>query len=269
MSSRLRVRVLVAVLRRRRRWECRRRRAGDAGDTAEAERPGKPPPQGDRLPAADGQATVRAAYTTWPPGQPERDRDARAPTHPHDPVVQFYLGDRALLVAATSPTRRRRSRQAKKCGRNTYYEIEADSLLHPQYFPGDPIFAPTGSNPLLDARLDAAARGPSALGRGALRARRRKNPNDVEAQVAQAVGRFDKDNLNASFSQLGPLTTRFPKSQIVRYYLGLSARDHWTGKARRRRVPEDVALGRRRLCSARTRRRSSSSCGRRGTAASK
>src|SRR5439155_19236541 len=46
-------------------------------------------------------------------------------------------------------------------------------------------------------------------------------PGDDEAQVAAAVGRFDKDDLGASFSRLGPLTRRFPRSQIVRFYLGL------------------------------------------------
>ena len=46
-------------------------------------------------------------------------------------------------------------------------------------------------------------------------------PNDAEAQVAAAVGRFDKDDLSASFSRLGPLTRRFPRSQVVRFYLGL------------------------------------------------
>ena len=35
------------------------------------------------------------------------------------------------------------------------------------------------------------------------------------------MGLFAKDNLNASFSRLGPLAQRFPRSQVVRYYLGL------------------------------------------------
>ena len=46
--------------------------------------------------------------------------------------------------------------------------------------------------------------------------------------MAVAVGRFDKDNLTASFSQLGPLTRRFPQSQVVRFYLGYLLA--WTGQ---------------------------------------
>jgi hypothetical protein len=36
------------------------------------------------------------------------------------------------------------------------------------------------------------------------------------------------DNLSASFSKLGPLVRRFPKSQSVRYHLGLLLA--WTGQ---------------------------------------
>ncbi len=42
----------------------------------------------------------------------------------------------------------------------------------------------------------------------------------MEALVAEAIGLFDEDNLTPTFSRLGPLTQRFPRSQIVRYYLG-------------------------------------------------
>jgi len=36
------------------------------------------------------------------------------------------------------------------------------------------------------------------------------------------------DDLNASFSRLGPLVKRFPKSQTVRFHLGLLLA--WTGQ---------------------------------------
>jgi hypothetical protein len=42
------------------------------------------------------------------------------------------------------------------------------------------------------------------------------------------VGLFDMDNLSASFSKLGPLVRQFPKSQSVRYHLGLLLA--WTGQ---------------------------------------
>ena len=56
----------------------------------------------------------------------------------------------------------------------------------------------------------------------------RLHPDDADAQVAAAVGRFDMDDLSASFSRLGPLVKRFPKSQSVRYHLGLLLA--WTGQ---------------------------------------
>jgi len=56
----------------------------------------------------------------------------------------------------------------------------------------------------------------------------RLHPNDDEAQVAAAVGRFNEDNLSASFSRLGPLVKRFPHSQSVRFHLGLLLA--WTGQ---------------------------------------
>ena len=56
----------------------------------------------------------------------------------------------------------------------------------------------------------------------------RQAPNDCEPRVAVAVAYFDKDNLNASFSRLGPLARQFPKCQSVRYYLGLML--GWTGQ---------------------------------------
>ena len=56
----------------------------------------------------------------------------------------------------------------------------------------------------------------------------RLQPGNDEAQVAAAVGRFDEDDLSASFSRLGPLVKRFPHSQSVRYHLGLLLA--WTGQ---------------------------------------
>ena len=46
-------------------------------------------------------------------------------------------------------------------------------------------------------------------------------PENVEAQVAAAVGRFDKMRPAEAFSRLGPLTRRFPGRATVRFHLGL------------------------------------------------
>ena len=61
----------------------------------------------------------------------------------------------------------------------------------------------------------------------AARARRRTN---VEAQVAAAVGRFDKARPAEAFSRLGPLTRRFPDRPTVRFHLGLLLL--WSGEVK-------------------------------------
>ena len=51
------------------------------------------------------------------------------------------------------------------------------------------------------------------------------------------------DDLNASFSRLGPLVKTFPRSQTVRFHLGLLLA--WTGQraAGGQRVPARARLG--------------------------
>src|SRR4029079_13064406 len=56
----------------------------------------------------------------------------------------------------------------------------------------------------------------------------RLRPGDDEGPGAAAGGRFDESNLSASFSHQGPLVQRFPRSQSVRFHLGLLLA--WTGQ---------------------------------------
>ncbi|HZU20246.1 MAG TPA: hypothetical protein VE982_03405 [Gaiellaceae bacterium] len=152
---------------------------------------------------------------------------------PNDPVVQFNYG-LALLCTGYLADATQALRTAKARGRNTYYEMAADHLLHPQYFafPNQPypIFEPLGDEPLLaqGARLQAEGHQHSAE-RVYLRAAR-LHPGDPQAQVAAAVGRFDEDDLAASFGRLGPLAARFPHSQSVHFHLALLL--IWVGKGR-------------------------------------
>ena len=46
-------------------------------------------------------------------------------------------------------------------------------------------------------------------------------PADPQAQVAAAVGRFDKTHPERAFSRLGPLSRRYPHASTVRFHLGL------------------------------------------------
>jgi predicted Zn-dependent protease len=141
---------------------------------------------------------------------------------PNDPVVQFNYAT-ALYCAGFAADAVQAYRAAKKAGRDTYYEVQADLLLHPQYFTqaGYPPFLTESHDPLLvqGQILQRAGHQHSAERVWARAAR--LHPGSDEAQVAAAVGLFDMDNLSASFSKLGPLIRRFPKSQSVRYHLGL------------------------------------------------
>jgi tetratricopeptide (TPR) repeat protein len=150
---------------------------------------------------------------------------------PNDPVVQFNYGV-VLFCAGYLNEAEQAFRAAKRGGRDTFYEMWADEILHPQFFaPTDglyPLFEPTGTDPLLLGGL-VLQRGGHQHSAERLYARAaRLHPGSAEAQVAAAVGRFDEDDLSASFSRLGPLVRRFPRSQSVRYHLGLLLA--WTGQ---------------------------------------
>ncbi len=150
---------------------------------------------------------------------------------PNDPVVQFNYGI-VLFCSGYLSEAEQAFRAAKQGGRDTFYEMRADEILHPQFFaPADglyPLFEPTGNDPLLlrGVVLQRAGRQHSAERLYARAAR--LHPGSDEAHVAEAVGRFDEDDLAASFSRLGPLVRRFPRSQSVRYHLGLLLA--WTGQ---------------------------------------
>jgi predicted Zn-dependent protease len=150
---------------------------------------------------------------------------------PKDPVVQFNYGV-VLFCAGYLNEASQAFRAAKTAGRDTYYEMRADEILHPQYFaPADglyPLFEPAGKLPLLLRGLQLQRQGHQHSAERVYARAARENPKLAEAQVAAAVARFDEDDLSASFSRLGPLVERFPHSQSVRYHLGLLLA--WTGQ---------------------------------------
>lgn len=150
---------------------------------------------------------------------------------PKDPVVQFNYG-LALFCAGYLDEASQAFQAAKAAGRDTFYEMRADEVLHPQYFqPADglyPIFQQTRPNRLLARGILLQRQGHQHSAERVYARAARLDPGDDEAQVAAAVGRFDEDNLVASFSRLGPLVRRFPQSQSVRFHLGLLLA--WTGQ---------------------------------------
>ena len=145
--------------------------------------------------------------------------------------MQFNFGT-ALFCAGYGADAAQAYRQAKKAGYDTYYEMRADEILHPQFFqPQDglyPIFQPQHADPLLIQGVILQRRGKQHSAEKLYARAARLQPGNDEAQVAAAVGRFNEDDLSASFSRLGPLVKRFPHSQSVRYHLGLLLA--WTGQ---------------------------------------
>jgi len=175
-------------------------------------------------------AAVRAAFALRPQAASRR-LEPLAQQAPSDPVVQFNFGT-ALFCAGYVTDAADAWRAAKKAGRDTYYEMKADVILHPQFFaPADglyPVFETQRADPLLLQGITLQRQGHQHSAERVYARAARLHPDDDEAQVAAAVARFDEDNLSAAFSHLGPLVTRFPKSQSVRFHLGLLLA--WTGQ---------------------------------------
>ena len=177
--------------------------------------------------ASNHVQAVRAAFAKGPK-RAALALETLAQENPTDPVLEFNEAT-ALYCAGYVDDATAAFRQAKKAGRNTVYAVRADNLLHPQFFQkGYPIFQYGGTDPLLVAGI-AQQRAFHQVSAERLYARAaRLHPESPDAQVAAAVARFDMDNLSASFSRLGPLVRRFPKSQSVRFHLGYLLA--WTGQ---------------------------------------
>jgi hypothetical protein len=137
---------------------------------------------------------------------------------------------------------------------DTPYAIVAGNLIHPQLPRGLPAFIPSFAasseiTRLPPARQLAALRraaegggvqerllygvGLQRVGRPVSASRAfaeaaQRFPENVEAQVAAAVGRFDKDAPEGAFGLLGPLTRTYPDEPSVRFHLGVLLL--WTGR---------------------------------------
>ena len=152
----------------------------------------------------------------------------------HVGLSRFWAGTGGALTAW---------REARDVEPDTPYAVRAADFLYARDFaPGLPGFIVSfdyrvdGETPAEQLRLLAADRTPKGrllhgialqgLGRP-VSARRafaqalELAPNNVDALVADAVGRYDKANPAAAFSRLGPLSRRFPEAATVRFHLGL------------------------------------------------
>jgi tetratricopeptide (TPR) repeat protein len=197
------------------------------------------------------EAKIGAAFVTWPDGTFDR-LEQLAKLYPDVAVAQLHLGLVRLWAQRGDPVEAWRA--AIEAEPDTPYAVLAGNLLHPKLPRGLPSFIPSFSASAEITRL-ASARQLEALRlgaeRGGVRDRllygvglqrvgrpvsaarvfeetARRAPGDVEAQVAAAVGRFDKDSPADAFGRLGPLTRRFPREPTVRFHLGVLLL--WTGR---------------------------------------
>jgi tetratricopeptide (TPR) repeat protein len=197
------------------------------------------------------EAKVGTALASWPEGSLDR-LEQLAKLYPESPVVQLHLGLARLWANEGDPVAAWRA--TNEAGPDTPYAIVAGNLLHPQLPRGLPAFIPSFAASAavtrlpaaqqLDALRRAAAQGgvreQLLYGVGLQRVGRpvsaskmftsaaRRFPDEVEAKVADAVGRFDKDAPERAFGRLGPLTRTYPNEPSVRFHLGVLLL--WTGR---------------------------------------
>jgi tetratricopeptide (TPR) repeat protein len=209
-------------------------RAYEQGRTAEARR------RFETILGADPSslpAAVGAAVASWPDATVERLREL-AGAHPSSALVRLHLG---LALYAEGATEEAESewREAEEREPDTPAALRAEDLLHPSMAPGRPFFFPSERSET--AELDELERraqsgkaddllaygvalqqvGRPVSARAAFDEALERDPENLDAQVAAAVARFDKDAPEEAFSRLGPLARDHPKAGVVRFHLGL------------------------------------------------
>jgi predicted Zn-dependent protease len=190
-------------------------------------------------------AEVGSALARWPDGTVSAlERLSRA--NPRSALVRLNLG-LALFWAGREEQALAAWRAASRLEPDSVSAVRAEDFLNPDSPPGLPIFVASFRAPRSIASLPAgeqvAARARAAR-TGGVRAKllygialqrlgRPRSaehqfasaaalaPDDVEAQVAAAVGRFRKGSPERAFSRLGPLSRRYPREPTVRFHLGL------------------------------------------------
>ena len=197
------------------------------------------------------EAKVGSAFSSWPKGTLDRVEQL-AKLYPESAAVQFHLGLARLWDQRGDPVSAWRA--AIEAEPDTPYAVLAGNLLHPKLPRGLPGFIPSFAAPdeivhlPPQGQLDALRRraesgavrelllygvGLQRVGRPVSAANvfeqaARTAPRNAEAQVASAVGEFDKDAPERAFGRLGPLTRRFSGEATVRFHLGVLLL--WTGR---------------------------------------
>ena len=195
---------------------------------------------------ASVEAAVGAAIASWPDGTLDELRRL-AGVHPGSALVHLHLG-LALYAAGEQAEATAEWRRAAQVEPDSPSAVRAGDLLHPEMAPGLPSFFTDLKPPkdlatltaqkqldelernakdgggadewlLYGAALQRVGRPVSA--REAFDRALELAPERLDAQVAAAVGRFDKANPSAAFSRLGPLARDHPDAAVVRFHLGV------------------------------------------------
>jgi tetratricopeptide (TPR) repeat protein len=207
------------------------------------------------------EAQVGTALANWPRGFGTLTELAQ--THPRSSLALLHQG-LGLYWNGDLPAAKAAWRKARTAQPDTSYSLRAEDLLHPRFPRGLPTFAPSFPSPEVLDRLSppqqlaylehhaGTERGRLLYGVAMQRLGRQVSavrefdaasklaPDDAEAQVAAAVGRFDKADPSLTFSRLGPLAQRFPRNQSVRFHLGLCLL--WLGSVKQAR--QELGLAR-------------------------
>lgn len=184
------------------------------------------------------EAKLGAAFAAWPESE---DRvEQLGALYPRSALVQLHVGLARFWAGVGGAASA--WREARDVEPDTPYAVRAGDLLHPDFAPGLPTFTPSFSYRIegetLAEQLEALEADRSLRGRllqgvafqrlGRPVSARRAfaealalAPDDVDALVADAVGRYEKNDPSRSFSRLGPLSRRFPQAATVRFHLGL------------------------------------------------
>ena len=191
-------------------------------------------------------AQIGAAFAAWPDGGLDTLKQLVA-SHPRSALAELHLGW-AYYWSGRNADAVRAWGQAVKVEPDSSAAVSASDLIHPSFpVPGLPYIVTTLPPPpgvaslpaaqeLLALQRDAARpdanakvlygvalwnlRRPVSAERE-FRAAAALAPNDPMALTAAAVGAFSKARPVLAFSQLGPLTGRFPRAGVVRFHLGV------------------------------------------------
>ena len=197
------------------------------------------------------EAAVGAAIASWPEGTVDR-LEALAADNPSSGVARLHLG-LALLASGDEEDAQTAWRAAERVEPDSPAALRAEDLLHPQFAPGRPPFvaplaapaeleglSPEDQLALLERRAKSGGTddrlaygialqrvGMPVSARRAVEQALEVDPDSLPVKVAEAIGRFDKDDPSQAFSRLGPLADA-DENGVVRYHLGLAL--SWIGQ---------------------------------------